>query len=324
MKKPVFLIVLVTACLLMASHSALAQLTIKASGGQIGGGWYTIVSGLGEIINDKLKDQVNLVVVPGSGVSNIATCSMGDTPITMSFPPFIVAANKGIDPYDQKYPKTKVIAANFGTSAQHFVTTRKDIATYEDISSKKLPIKVCLNKPGATDEFLWRKVMEYLQTDYKKVKQWGGKIFHVGHGESVTLLKDGHADSHFAYISVPAASITEMAISRKLVFVEFSDKMFNFLQNEWSLMSFTIPAGTYKGQKKELKTLGMSNTLMVNEDVDANLVYAITKTICENYEGVRNVHKTCSNWKPEMGPQGVEKLLHAGAAKYYKEKGYIK
>ena len=134
-----FLTLLVMVCMLMASHTALAQLTIKASGGQIGGGWYTIVSGLGEIINDELKDKVNLVVVPGSGVSNIATCSMGDTPITMSFPPFIVAANKGIDPYDQKYPKTKVIAANFGTSAQHLVTTRKDITTYEDIAAKKLP-----------------------------------------------------------------------------------------------------------------------------------------------------------------------------------------
>ena len=84
-----------------------------------------------------------------------------------------------------------------------------------------------------------------------------------------------------------------------------------------------IPAGTYKGQSKELRTLGMSNTLMANEDLDADLVYAITKTICENYEDVRKVHKTCSDWKPEMGPRGVESLLHPGAAKYYREKGYI-
>jgi TRAP transporter TAXI family solute receptor len=324
MKRLIILTVTTLVCLLTFTHPASAQVTIKASAGQIGGGWYTIVSGLGEIINDVLKDKVSLVVVPGSGVSNIATCSLGHTPITMSFPPFIVAANKGIDPYDQKYPKTKVIAANFGTSAQHFVTTRKDIATYEDIAANKLPIKVCLNKPGATDEFLFRKVLEYLKVDYKIIKKWGGKVFHVGHGESVTLLKDGHADSHFAYISVPAASITEMAISRNLVFTELSDEMFDFLNKEWSLAPFTIPAGTYKGQTKDLRTLGMSNTLMANEDVDADLVYAITKTICENYQSVRNVHKTCSTWKPEMGPQGVEKLLHPGAVKYYQEKGYLK
>lgn len=324
MKRFMFLNVVVVVCMLMISNPAMAKVTIKASGGQIGGGWYTIVSGMGEIINDELKDIVNLVVVPGSGVSNIATCSMGDTPITMSFPPFIVAANKGIDPFDQKYPKTKVIASNFGTSAQHFVTIRKDITTFEDISAKKLPIKVCLNKPGATDEFLWRKVMEYLNTGYKKIDKWGGKTFHVGHGESVTLIKDGHADSHFAYISVPSASITEMTIARKMVFAEMSDKMYNFLRTEWSLAPFTIPAGTYRGQTKDLRSLGMSNTLMANEDLDADLVYAITKTICENYKAIRNVHKACSNWEPEMAPQGVEGLLHKGAAKYYREKGYIK
>lgn len=308
----------------LVSGPAASKQTLKAAGGQVGGGWYTIVSGLAEIINTELKDELSLVVVPGSGVSNIATCSLGLTPITMSFPPFIMAARQGVDPYDTKYPKTLVIATNFGSSAQHFVTTRKDLATYQDMAAKNLPIKLTINKPGATDEFIWRKVMGVYGLDYKGVKKNKGKIFHVGHGEAVQLTKDGHADTHFSYISVPSASITEMAISRDLVYVELQKQAMEKLQKDWSLAPFTIPAGTYKGQEKDIHTLSMANTLMVNADISDDLVYAVTKALCERAADVKNVHKAARNWTPEMATQGVVALLHPGAKKYYKENGYLK
>lgn len=312
------------AVLLVLPNLGLAKTTIKAAGGQIGGGWYTIVSGLAEIINQEMKDSLEVVVVPGAGVSNIATCSMGDTPVVMSFPPFIVAAKKGIDPYQESYPKTMVIASGFGTSAQHMVTKRSDFNGYEDMAKKKVPMRITLNKPGATDEFIWRKIMDYYQFNYKDVKKWGGKVFHVGHGEAIQLTKDGHADTHFSYISVPAASITELSISRDLKFLSVPDDLHTFLIKEWSLLDFTIPAKTYKGQDQAVKSLGMSNTLMANADLDEEIVYGITKTLCENYKDVQNVHKGASAWTPETGPKGVVSLLHPGALKYYKEMGYVK
>lgn len=324
MKKGLITIIVVLSLMVLPFGSALAKETIKAAGGQIGGGWYTIVSGIAEIINSELKDKVSLVVVPGSGVSNIATCSLGRTPITMSFPPFIMAARQGVDPYDTKYPDTMVIATNFGSSAQHLVTTRDDLVTYQDMADKKLPLKITLNKPGATDEFIWRKVMDQYGLDYKKIKSNGGKIFHVGHGEAVQLTKDGHADTHFSYISVPSASITEMAISRDLVYVELPQETREALQKAWSLAPFTIPAGTYKGQTKALETLAMANTLMVNAKVSEDLVYAMTKTICEHAGDVQKVHKAAKDWTPEKATKGVEALLHPGAKKYYQEKGYLK
>jgi len=324
MRKALIAIIVVLSLMALPCGSAMAKETLKAAGGQIGGGWYTIVSGLAEIINSELKDKVSLVVVPGSGVSNVATCSLGDTPITMSFPPFIMAARQGVDPYDTKYPNTMVIATNFGSSAQHLVTTRDDLVTYADIATKKLPIKIALNKPGATDEFIWRKVMDFYGLDYNKIKANGGKIFFVGHGEAVQLFKDGHADTHFSYISVPAAGITEMAISRHLVYVELPKDARDALQKTWSLVPYTIPAGTYKGQTKALDTLAMSNTLMVNAKVSDDLVYAITKTLCEHASDVQKVHKTAVDWTPEVAAAGVEALLHPGARKYYQEKGYLK
>ena len=322
-KKSVIFLIALTLSLSLPSFG-MAKTTIKAAGGQIGGGWYTIVSGLSEIVNQSLKDTLEMIVVPGAGVSNIATCSMGNTPVVMSFPPFIIAAKKGIAPYQEVYPKTMVIASGFGTSAQHMVTNRSDLSSYDDLSSKKTPMKITLNKPGATDEFIWRKIMEYYNFDYKDIKKWGGKVFHVGHGQAIQLIKDGHADTHFSYISVPAASIIELSVARNVNYLSVPDALHTYLIKEWSLLDYTIPAGTYKGQDQPIKTLGMSNTLMVNADLDEDLVYKITKAICEKYEDVQKIHKGASTWTPETGPKGVESLLHPGALKYYKEMGYTK
>lgn len=322
MKKILSTTITLAFILVFFTGSVFAKQTLKAAGGQVGGGWYTIVSGLAEILNSELKGQLSMVVVPGSGVSNIATCSLGQTPVTMSFPPFIMAARQGVDPYDTKYPDTLVIATNFGSSAQHLVTTRDDMTSFDDI--KNLDLKIALNKPGATDEFIWRKVMGLYGHDYKSMKKNGCKFFHVGHGEAVQLAKDGHADTHFTYISVPSASITEMAISRKLTYVPFPKETREILQKQWSLAPFTIPAGTYKGQNNDLESLAMANTLMVNAKMSEDLVYAITKTLCENADSVRQVHKAAKDWTPEAATKGVEALLHPGAKKYYLEKGYLK
>jgi len=320
----IVLFVLVVWFFMVITVTSQAEVTYKAAAGQIGGGWYTILSGLAEIINKHQKGHIRIVVVPGSGVSNIATCSMGETPVTMSFPPFIIAAQKGEDPYDKKYPDTMVIASGFGSSAQHLVTTRRDLTAYDQISKNKVPIKLTINRPGATDEFIFRKVMTFYKFSYDDIKKWGGKIFFVGHGEAAQLMKDGHGDTHFSYIAVPGSSIVEMAMARDVTFVSIPKDLMSFLESEWSLFRETIPKGTYKGQKEDILSLAMSNTLMVNAKVDNDTVYRMTKAICENVKDVRSIYKGCEDWSPTQAVKGVEPLLHPGAFRYYKEKGYIK
>lgn len=324
LRKMVLVFFSILGFLILTTDSVIGEITYKAAAGQIGGGWYTILSGLAEIINKHNKGHFSLTVVPGSGVSNIATCSMGETPVTMSFPPFIIAAKKGEDPYDKKYPNTLVIASGFGSSAQHLLTTRKDLNSYDQISKNKIPIKLTINRPGATDEFIFRKVMNFYKFNYEDIKKWGGKVFFVGHGEAAQLMKDGHGDTHFSYIAVPGASIIEMAVAREVTFLNIPADLMKFLESEWSLFREVIPKGTYKGQKEDLVSLAMSNTLMVNANIDNETVYRMTKTICENVKDVQSIYKGCENWTPKEAVKGVEGLLHPGALKYYKEKGYMK
>ena len=62
---------------------------------------------------------------------------------------------------------------------KHVVTTRDDLNAYGDIAAEQIPIRIALNKPGATDEFIWKKVMQYYDMSYEDIKDWGGNEFGI-------------------------------------------------------------------------------------------------------------------------------------------------
>ena len=86
----------------------------------------------------------------------------------------------------------------------------------------------------------------------------------------------------------------------------------------------TVPAGTYKGQDKEVTTFGILQTLDCYAGLPADLVYAITAALYDNFEEWSGYHKNVKAFALpgaiDAGKLGIP--VHEGAIKYYKEKGY--
>ena len=90
-------------------------------------------------------------------------------------------------------------------------------------------------------------------------------------------------------------------------------------RNLW--VPYTIPAGTYPGQKKDVKTIAQPNFLAVNADVSEEHVYKLTKAIYENLPFLQAIHKATKAMDIKKAMAGLPVPLHPGAAKYYKEVG---
>ena len=82
-----------------------------------------------------------------------------------------------------------------------------------------------------------------------------------------------------------------------------------------------IPAGTYPKQTTEIKVPTFGAHIVVHCKQPEDLVYKMTKAIAENVAQIALVHKGMAKLTvAEMGvDDGVP--MHAGALKYYKEKG---
>jgi len=84
---------------------------------------------------------------------------------------------------------------------------------------------------------------------------------------------------------------------------------------------YTIKAGTYPGQNKDISTIAQPNFLAVNENVDENHVYLLTKTMFANLPFLQAIHPATKAMAIEKAMAGLPVPLHPGAAKYYKEIG---
>lgn len=89
-------------------------------------------------------------------------------------------------------------------------------------------------------------------------------------------------------------------------------------------MPVTLPANTYKGQNQEVKTFGAYMTLDSRADLNADLVYAITVALFDNYKEWLSYHATIEGFRL---PGSIEPIktgipIHEGTIRYYKEKGY--
>ena len=90
-------------------------------------------------------------------------------------------------------------------------------------------------------------------------------------------------------------------------------------RNLW--VPYTIAAGTYPGQDKDIKTIAQPNFLAVNADVDENHVYLLTKTMYENLPFLQAIHKATNAMDVSRATAGLPVPLHPGALKYYEEVG---
>ena len=72
------------------------------------------------------------------------------------------------------------------------------------------------------------------------------------------------------------------------------------------------------------KTFGVGATLVTSANVSDDAVYALVSGVFENFDAFKKLHPAFANLKPEeMIADGLSAPLHPGAAKYYKEKGWI-
>ena len=85
-----------------------------------------------------------------------------------------------------------------------------------------------------------------------------------------------------------------------------------------------IPGGLYEGVDEPERTFGVLATVVSSVDVDEELVYQVVKTLFENMDRFRAMHRVFQSLDPRgMIKQGLSAPLHKGAERYYREKGWM-
>ena len=144
--------------------------------------------------------------------------------------------------------------------------------------------------------------------------------------ETPGALCDNKIDALFWLVGHPNGLSKEATTTCDAVMVEVSGPAIDKLvaDNSFYRMA-TIPGGMYRGSPNDTLTFGVGATFVSSTATPENTVYQVVKAVFENFDSFRKLHPAFNNLKAsEMITDALSAPLHDGAAKYYKERGWIK
>lgn len=143
--------------------------------------------------------------------------------------------------------------------------------------------------------------------------------------EMSEALKNDKIDDYFYMVGHPTSTIKDTSSAVNIKIIPIENEITNSLIKKHPYFAkANIPAGIYKGQNDEIPTFGVKAVLVVNEDVNDKIVYAVVKAILENFDEFKKLHPAYSNITKESLFDGLSAPLHEGAKKYYEEIGLLK
>lgn len=297
---------------------------MKAAASPAGGAWYVGMGAMGKAISSAYP-EIDVSIFPGGGLANVLHVEKGASDFGIAAHSVIVAAGQGIEPY--KKPTENVVSMlNLHDSTRmHFVVNKKSgITSLRQIREQKMPIRISMSHTAGNSYLFGRWVLEEYGVSQKDITAWGGKIYTPSTNDAAAMMKDGQLDMLLWIGPGEAFIVQDMMNSVDLDILPVDEDIIEAVHQKYGLQKGVIPAGFYNGKfGRDIVTVDASTELMVNKNVPEDLVYKMVRAICEKRDDIIIASPYWSTFTPEKAGEGLALPLHPGAAKYYREMGYI-
>ena len=318
------------AAALTLSASAGAQ-EIKFGAMPLNTWWYIAGASITNLVQPQLPSGAKMeVLARGGGIANPVVVNDNKAQVAMANVATSTWAWQG-EPELYKGRKHQDIRALVGGINSVFIVAmvkedyikRTGNDTLEKIVSDP-KIRIIMKPAGSSVPPVTRMILESLGTSLDKIRASGGQVIQVDAAQTTDMLRDGRADVYFESAAKDHPAVTEVTLTANVRFVDLPDKTLAYLAQR-GLKPTPMPEW-FKGQKGPTKAVDLGTNIIAHKDLPDNVAYAITKTVVENKEKLVQSHKAFSDFKPEDAwrPENLGIPLHAGAQKYYRERGWLK
>jgi TRAP transporter TAXI family solute receptor len=322
-KKRIFVLGLVVVCsvALVMSGTAFAgkfnRKFLKMVSGPEGGSWYPLGSGMMRLVEQ--ATGISTSNGPGGGVGNCKAIQRGNAELGWTYSHTAFNAYNGKGKFKKPHKKLRYLASLYPGIFQVAVPKSSKISSFADLKNKR----IVPGKVGFTGTAIAEVILKAYGITFKSIKKNGGKVDFVGYADAAALMKDGHTDAYMAVTSCPQSTIIDLNFRPGVRFLGIDPvHMKKILSLEPGLFATVIPKTAYKGMDKDVPTMGTVTCLVVSQDVEDDVAYAIVKAIFENLGELAKIKKKAiSQVSLEKALQGCKIPVHPGAVKYYKEHG---
>ncbi|MFC7410302.1 TAXI family TRAP transporter solute-binding subunit [Hydrogenophaga atypica] len=304
----------------MAAQAQQKFVTIGTGG--VTGVYYAAGGAICRLVNkDRAKHGIRCSVEStGGSVFNVNTIKAGELDFGFTQSDVQFNAVKGLNQFKDGGAVGDLRAA-FAVHPEPFtVLARKEanVTKFEDFKGKRFNV----GNPGSGTRSSMEEMlgaMGWKLADFSLASE----LKADEHGPA---LCDGKIDGFFYGVGHPSANIQDPTTSCGAKLVSLTGPAVDKLVADKPYYAkVTIPGGLYPNNPQPTSTYGVLATVVVSAKTPADTVYNVVKAVFENFDEFKKLHPALANLKPEsMIKDGLSAPLHEGAAKYYKEKGWIK
>ena len=280
--------------------------------GSATGTYYGFGGVLGQYIKNYADIEVTVVSTDGSK-ANIQGIDAGDYQLGTVQSDVMAYAWEGMRSFEGgKIDSFRVVAGLYAEAVQ-LVTMDENIKSVADLKGRS----VSIGAPGSGVYFNAIDVLTAAGLSEADINPQ-----YQSFSDSTDALKDGKIDAAFIVAGAPTPAITELCTTNSAYLVPIDGAVADKLMADCPFYTaYSIPAGTYNGQDTDVTTVTVKATLIVSASASDDDVYNLTKAIFDNVDAIAAENGKGKELSVENATSGMSAPFHAGAAKYYAEKG---
>ena len=290
------------------------------TGGQTGV-YYVVGQSICGLVNRGQAQHGIRCTAPSTGgsIANINAMRAGDMDMGVAQSDWQYHAYNGTSQFEEQGPFEELRAV-FSVHGEPFnVIARADsgIETFTDLKGKRVNI----GNPGSGQRATMDVVMNAMG--------WSLGDFALASelqsAEQAAALGDNNVDAIIFTVGHPNGSIQEATTTVDARLIPVDTAEIAALVEERPYYSWaTVPGGMYRGTDADVTTFGVKATFVAPATVEDDVVYEVVKAVFENFDRFKSLHPAFANLQEEeMVSDGLSAPLHEGAARYYRERGWI-
>jgi uncharacterized protein len=283
-----------------------------ATGGT-GGVYFVYGGGLAEQITRNLEGVEATAEATSASVDNMLLIADEASDLAFTLADTAQDAVEGREAFEEPV-SAQALAQIYTNYTQVVTTANTGIESIDDLGGQR----VSVGSPNSGTEVIALRILEAagMDADADIDRQ------QLDVEQSVQAIRDGTIDAFFWSGGLPTGAVTDLSTTDRVVMIPTAEYVDDLQQTYGDVYTeANIPGDAYDGMEQDVPTVVVPNYLVVNEAMDEDLAYELTKLLFDRKDELVQVHPEAENLDLDTAQEVTGIELHPGAQRYFEESG---